>query len=238
VFDTTPESSTTKGPSPDLRRLSVAEPLLRLRGRNSTKADVVRYRLDGVDVAVKDYGRRAFVMRHSIGRLLTRREEAAYRAARGEPGLPDFFGRVGPFSLAFRWVEGRTLADLRGTALDASLFDRLEGIVERLHGLGVALGDLHHRDVLVGEGGTVHVVDLATALVLGERPSRLRRALFAHLATRDRVSLARLRARYTGRDDEKAVAEVGGAAAAWHARGRRLRRLWDRLRGRRAGSRS
>ena len=103
-----------------------------------------------------------------------------------------------------------------------------------LHARGVAAGDLHHRDVLVGPGRSVHLVDLATALVLGRRPSYLRRAAFSRLAAQDLVALARMRARWTGRDEEEAIAAVGKEAAAWYARGRRLRRIWDRLRGRRA----
>jgi hypothetical protein len=238
VFETTRESSTQPSPSLDLGRLVHARRLLRLKGRNWTKADVVRYELDGIGIAVKDYGERAFLVRHSIGRVLIRREETAYRAAGGEPGLPDCFGCIGPCALAVRWIEGRTLADLRGETVDASVFDRLDGIVERLHARGVALGDLHHRDVIVGASGSVHIVDLATALVLGGRPRRFRRALFARLAARDRVALARLRARFTGRDEAAAVAEAGATAAAWHTRGRKLRRIWDRLRGRGAGAKS
>jgi hypothetical protein len=233
VFETVTESSTPPSPGVDPRRLAATAPLVRLTGRNWTKADVLRYRLDGRDIAVKDYAARPFLVRQTIGRLLTRHEQAAYRAARGLPGLPDCYGRVGACALALRWVEGRPLADLRGEPLDDALFDRVATILARLHDRGIALGDLHHRDVLVGRDGSVHVVDLATALVLGARPGRLRRAVFARLRDQDLVALARLRARWTGRDEDEAVAAVGSAAAAWHARGRRLRRLWDRLRGRR-----
>jgi hypothetical protein len=42
-----------------------------------------------------------------------------------------------------------------------------------------------------------------------------------------------MRARFTGGDVAAAVAAVGPSAAAWHARGRRLKALLDRLRGKR-----
>jgi hypothetical protein len=213
--------------------LAAATPSGRIEGRNWTKADVLRYRLDGLDIAVKDYGARSFLVRHTLGRLFTRREQAAYRAARGLLGLADCYGRVGPFAIALRWIDGRTLAELRDEPFDDAFFDRIAAILAGFHERGVALGDLHHRDVLVGADGSVHVVDLATALTLGDRPGRIRRAAFARLRDQDLVALARIRARWTGREEAEEVAAVGSKAAAWHARERRLRRVWDRLRGRR-----
>ncbi len=204
-----------------------------LPGRNWTKADVRFYRIGATGVAVKDYGARPFPVRQTIGRLLTSREAAAYRAAGGLEGLPRCLGRLGPWTLALEWLEGRTLAELRGEPLDDAFFDGIGAVLRRLHERGIAMGDLHHRDVLVGPDGSVRLVDLATSWVLGERPGRLRRAVFERLAAQDLVALARLRARWTGRDETEAIAAVGSDAAARYARWRRMRRAWDRLRGRR-----
>jgi hypothetical protein len=233
VFLTVSKSSTSNPSGVDARRLAGIAPMARHAGRNWTKADVLHYRLDGADIALKDYGARSFLVRHTIGRLLTRRELAAYEAARGLPGLPECLGRIGPWAIALEWIEGRTLADLSREPLDDAFFDGVATILAGLHDRGIALGDLHHRDVLVGPDRDAHVVDLATTLLLGGRPGRLRRALFARLKDQDLVALARLRARWTGRNEDEAVAAVGERAATWHARGRRLRRVWDRLRGRR-----
>jgi hypothetical protein len=105
--------------------------------------------------------------------------------------------------------------------------------VAAIHARGIALGDLHIGDVLVGRDGSIHLVDLATAWVAGEGASRVRRAIFRRLADLDRVAVARMRARWTGGDVAAAPETVGASAAAWHGRGRRLKRFWDRLRGRR-----
>ena len=56
---------------------------------------------------------------------------------------------------------------------------------------------------------------------------RLRRRLFERMREQDEVSLLRLRARFTGGDPDKAVAALGGSAAAWYRRGRRAKR-WAR----------
>ena len=231
VQRTAGESSTADPRLPALAALRTRPPLRLLPGRNATKADVSQHRAGAVAIALKDYGRRPFLIRHTIGRLLVARESRALRALEGVHGVPAFLGRLGPDALATGWVEGATLAELAGRELDPSVFDRLDDVLARVHARGVALGDLHHRDVIVGPGGEVVVVDLATAWALGPRPGRLRRAIFRRLAELDRLAAARMRARFLRGDPDEAVRSIGGPAARWHRRGRRLKALWDRLRG-------
>ncbi len=220
-------------PGLDPRALRDASPLRRIPGRNLSKADVVVYRVHGADVAVKDYGSRPFVVRNSIGRFFIRRESAAYRAAAGVAGLPPFLGRVGPFALATAWIDASPLSSFSGRTIDPKVFDRLSAILETMHQRGIALSDLHHRDVLVGGDGTVHLVDLATAWIADGFPAPLRRAVFRTLRDMDRVALARMRARFTGTDEALAVRDsVGSASATRYRLGRRIKQLWDRLRGR------
>jgi hypothetical protein len=227
----TPRSPQASGADPE--RLLERPPDLRLPGRNRTKAEILVYRLADRPLALKDYSSQPLLLRQTLGRWLCRREAAAYRAARDVAGLPRCLGRVGRFALALEWIDGaRTLAEIGSGAVDPAVFERLERVVQRLHERGVALGDLHHRDVLVSAGSAVHVVDLATAWVLGPRPGVLRRRAFRRLCERDRIATARLRARYTGGDPEAAIDAIGGRAAARYRRGRRLKRLWNRLRGR------
>lgn len=215
----------------DPASLSQAEPIRRIVGRNRSKADLLFYELDGERVAVKTYAPRSFVVRNTLGRWLIRRETAAYEAAEGVNALPTFLGCLGPYALATRWVDAEPLRDRTGARVDEALFDRLGAVLDELHGRGVALADLHHRDVLLGADDTLYIVDLATAWVLGRRPGPIRRRLFQRFCESDRVNLARMRARFSGGDVDAAVASVSPAAAAWHRRGRRTKSFWDRLRG-------
>lgn len=186
--------------------------------------------LDGRRIAVKDYAPRPLWVRSTIGRFMTARETAAYRAAAGVEGLPAFYGRLDACALAIAWIDAKPLSALAGP-LPASVFDALDRIVAALHARGIALGDLHHRDVLVGSDGSVHVVDLATAWILGDRPGSWRRRVFERLSGNDLVSAARLRARFTGIPESVALATVPPDAIRWHARGRRWKARWDRWRG-------
>jgi hypothetical protein len=184
-------------------------------------------------IAVKHYGARPFLARHTLGRLLVGRECRAYERAGSAPGLAPFLGRLGPFTLATGWIDAVPLADLPGGAASPETFDRLDAVIAGLHLRGVAMSDLHHRDVLVAKDGSVHVVDLAVAYVLGPRPGPLRRRLFERLSAQDRLAAARMRARFTGRSEDEALAEIDPAARRLWGAGRRIKAFWDRLRGKR-----
>lgn len=203
-----------------------------LRGRNRTKADVVLATEGGRAVAIKDYAPRPWIVRATLGRWSIAREARAYRALAGIAGVPELIGRRGPYALVIARAPGRTLADLGERGVAAEVFDRLDDILAAIHARGVALGDLHHRDVLVAADGTVHVVDLATAWVRGSAPWS--RALFERLRDNDLVSAARLRARFTGGDERAALLAAGPRAASWRRRGRAIRAALDRARGRRS----
>jgi len=217
----------------DLEALERQEPLRRIPGRNSTKADILVYRHGTLQVALKDYRPRPWWVRVGIGRALVSRETAAYKAAHRIEGVARFLGRLGPLCLATEWVDGRPLREWTGNPLPVGVFERLRATLDRLHDAGIALGDVHHRDVLVDDHGGVTLVDLATAVTLGERPGRMRSRLFRRLRLQDEISYARLKARFSGEDPELAVLALGPEAAKAHARGRRLKRGIKKLRGRR-----
>jgi len=215
----------------DLERLRRSEPSRRIPPRNRTKADVLVYTFRETTLALKDYSTRPWVVRNTLGRYLVRRECVAYRAAGEMDGLPRFLGRVDPFALATAWIDARPLAHCSRQEIPADTFDRLASIVDSIHRRGVALADLHHRDVLVGAHGSVHIVDLATAWTLGARPGRLRRAIFERLCDQDRIAVARMRARFRGEDEQDAIDAVGERAAARYRRARRLKAAFGRMRG-------
>jgi hypothetical protein len=226
------ESSTSAhGVSLDPAWYAARTPTRVLRGRNLSKADILVYECGAGRVALKDYGRRPFLVRHTLGRWFTRREVAAYLAADGIPGIARCHGAVGPYALALGWVDATPLARLPADAAREPLFAAVESIVAALHARGIALGDVHHRDVLVAGDGAPHLVDFATAWVAGPSAGPLRRAVFRWLRDVDRVAVARMRARWTGADERAEVlAAAGRRAAGRHAFGRRIKRAWDALR--------
>jgi len=216
----------------DLDQLDRQQPLRRIRGRNNTKADILVYRHGTLQIALKDYRRRPWWVRLIVGRLMTRRETAAYCAAGDIPGLARFLGRLGPVSLATEWVESRSLGQLREQVVHPHVFERLHELLGRLHDAGIALSDLHLSDVLVDSDNRVTLVDLATAFTLGKRPGPFRLRLFRRLVMQDEISFARLRAHLRKENAEAAVRSLGPGAARINRRSRWLKKWLDRARGR------
>jgi hypothetical protein len=216
----------------DLERLRRSEPSKRIPPRNRTKADILVYPFRDASLALKDYSARPWLVRNTLGRYLLRRETAAYRAVGDVDGLPRFLGRVHPFALATAWIDARPLARCSEQEIPPGFFDDLEAVTESIHRRGIALADLHDRDVLLGRTGSAHIVDLAAAWTLGTRPGRVRRAIFEWLCDQDRIAVARMRARFGGGNEQDAIDSVGERAAARYRRARRLKAAFDRMRGR------
>ncbi len=223
----------TTSADPPLRPAEVhALPLVRhLPGRNRTKAELLVYRRAEGDLALKSYSARPWPIRNTLGRLLIRREMRAYAAVAGLAGLPRFLGRVGPLAFAVEWFDAPPLSEFADGTVEPERFDKLENTLAGLHRRGVALVDLNYRDLLIAADGSVYIVDLAMACVLGKRPGRVRRRLFDHFCAADRFALARLRARFAGEDPAAAIEAADPRVLTWHRRARRLKWRWDRLRG-------
>ena len=161
-------------------------------GRNFTKADVYRVEIDDRVYAAKDYRRCHPLVRLTIGRWSLRREERAYRALDGLPGIPRCAGRLDPLVLVTRLVEGTSLSDWgAGRPLPENFFARLKELLDGVHSRGVVQGDLHHRDVLVGDDGRPWLVDFSTSLIGGPRGG-----LWRLLARLDRRSVLKLQERF------------------------------------------
>lgn len=133
---------------------------------------------DGLAV-VKDFAPRPPWTRHTIGRLLIRREAAVYRALEGVPGVPRLLGRVDGLALALEYRPGEVLGRGLAGRLPAGFLDELRQSVAAMHARGVVHLDLRHRsNVLAGDDGHPVLLDFASALRLRPR-GRLARWLGA-----------------------------------------------------------
>ncbi|HXV74689.1 MAG TPA: hypothetical protein VD788_00090 [Candidatus Polarisedimenticolaceae bacterium] len=224
------KGSTATPPAVPAGRLRHAPVTRRIPGRNYTKGEITLRTLDGKRFAVKDYRPRPFLMRQTLGRYLVGRECRAYHAAGRIDGLARYAGRVDRFALATEWVEGRTLNGFAPGAQPADLFERLAGLLRALHERGVALADLHRRDVIVGPRGELTVVDLAAAWMLKPGAARAARAAFVRLCCQDEIALARMRAHYHGEDEAAVLAALDPAAVARYRRARAVKSFVDRVR--------
>ena len=162
-----------------------------------TKADVYLLEAEGRRYAVKDFRCRPLLVRATVGRWSMRREQRAYDALRNVPGVPELVSRPHPLVLVIAFVDGPSLAAWeRGRSLPDGFFGGLKALLAAVHDRGVVQGDLHHRDVLVGEDGKPWLVDFSTSMVGGPGGGPLRRRMWKLLAGNDRRSVLKLQERF------------------------------------------
>lgn len=146
----------------------------------------------GGRAVVKDFRPCPWFWRFTYGRLVLRREVAAYGRLEGVPGVPRFLGRVDADAFALEWVPGRDLGKCPKGSLKPATFERLMATVEEMHGRGVVHLDLRQRrNVLVDDAGVPRIIDFSSAMVLRPGGWRMRR-----LATVDRSGVLKYKRRF------------------------------------------
>jgi len=162
--------------------------------RNLSKADLrFETREGGRMVAVKDYSMRKGLLKF-YGRLTLRNEARAYARLSGISGIPACPGLRTPDVLEIEYIQGSPLGSLKPGRVHASVFERLERLVQAMHDRGVANSDVHRANVLVTRNNEVYLIDFAHAWIARDpaRPGILTR-LFMDL---DRHACERMKARY------------------------------------------
>lgn len=212
----------------DRATLKAAPTRLLSRARNWTKADVYAFDHAGREVVIKDFAARPWLARQTLGRWFAGREARVYGALDGVVGVPRYLGRPDPFCFAIEKIEGTRLREMKRRTVDPALFDRLGETLREIHRRGVALSDLHHRNVLVTAEGPF-LLDLAMGVRRRGGAHLLARLLYRIFRRLDRVALLRMKRRYVGRlsaEEESFLTEHGGI----HRLGRRLKSVLDAAR--------
>lgn len=194
-----------------LRALGAGDPPLEieLEGRRFARIEIfkhdswaatARYAC-GADVVVCKFNRTQSIFGFPmgwLGRMLARRESAAFARLAGVAGIPAARGPVraeGKVLLnasAHDYVPGRPLS--REDVPADGFFPALRELLSAIHARGGAYVDLHKREnIVVGDDGRPHLVDFQVGLLLpaGGWRSRLFRPLLAALQRMDRFNLAK-----------------------------------------------
>jgi RIO-like serine/threonine protein kinase len=143
-------------------------------------AHVYRYRDKRRDLVVKDFSHCPWWFRLTLGRFYVRRECLMLRLLQGVRGVAGEVRRLGPFSLAYEFVEGQSLAGLadENARLPPEFFGRWYALVMAMHARGVVHLDMRNLgNILLGADGYPHVIDFQSALRLRSLPKFARRLL-------------------------------------------------------------
>ena len=186
-------------PDPELRPGALPEPWSRLDWRplapvrNRTKSRLFWAHDGERRVVCKDGSRLSHIRPFGLYRRHTLQREAdILERLSGVAGVPGLLARWRS-GLVMEFVPGRMLSSWPRGSVPAAAFDRLERLVEDIHARGVAIGDLHRRNILVADDGDVHLVDYEVAF---DARSRLGRFVARRLMSLDRYACVRQRARF------------------------------------------
>jgi serine/threonine protein kinase len=164
--------------------------------RNWSKADV--YAIEwpqgsGQKVVVKDLKNKPLWFRISIGRAFLAREWKALQALQGLEGITKTVGRPDADAFVIEFCEGRKAVHFPRRSLGADVINRAENILQAAHARGVTHGDLHNDNILVHDDGSVTLIDWATAICFGAKPSGLKAFTFSEWRAIDERSIAKLK---------------------------------------------
>ena len=167
-----------------------------MQPRNKSKGSVrIEERADR-KIVIKDYGGVANPLVRLYGVMTLRNEARAYKRLAGLPGIPACPGMTQAGTLELDFVPGRHLGLFKRRSVPEHIFEKLAGILQDMHGRGVANMDLHRSNVLVSDDGDVHVIDFAHA-VIARDPQHP--GIIARLAMQlDRYAFSRMKARFVG----------------------------------------
>ncbi|MBM4384270.1 MAG: hypothetical protein FJ091_13020 [Deltaproteobacteria bacterium] len=155
--------------------------------------DVSSWELGGARAVVKDFAPRSALVRATLGRWITRREQRAWRALAGHAAVPRYVGAVDALAFAVEHRAGAKLSRSVARETPPEFFARLEAAVAEMHACGVVHLDLRHQgNVLVGEDGAPVLLDFGSALVFAPG-SLFARVAVALLGWIDRSAVAKWR---------------------------------------------
>jgi len=184
-----------------------------------SRARIHRQRIEERDVIVKDFGSGSYLFRRWIGPYLLDREERAYRALAGVPGIPRAVRRLSREALAIEHIAGEVVGKASAGALGREFFARLDETVHEMHRRGVVHLDLQQkRNILVGPGGRPYLVDFASSFLL-DRGWIRQHLLLPLLARVDRMAILKFMGKY-------APELLDDASRASLRRQRFVARLW------------
>lgn len=158
----------------------------------------------GAQLCIKDFSGCNTLVRNTLGRWIVNREASILEALKDIPGVPAMISVIEGPALVMNRVDAsvlprphRCVADCGTCAKDNGLspdfFSGAFNLLARLHERGVAHGDIHNTNLLLHRDGQASLIDFASALLLSNKVSAMKRWAWRTLARIDRISLLNLR---------------------------------------------
>ena len=187
-----------------------------LREGRWANAQVFRVEAAGRVWVVKDFSRRAFWVRFTIGRFLLRRELRALRRLGGIDGVPQRAFRIDGDAIAAEFIPGTTLGHVAPEQMTVAFFTQMERLLNDVHARGIVHLDTRGTgNMLCRPDGTPALIDFQASLDTRWMPATWRRWL-------DDLDMTGVYKKWLRHDPDS----LGPARRELYERMTRRRRLW------------
>lgn len=187
-----------------------------LRDGRWANAQVFRVEAAGREWVVKDFSRRAFWVRYTIGRFLLRRELRALQRLDGIDGVPQRAFRIDGDAIAAEFIPGTTLGQVAAEQMTAPFFVALERLLNDVHARGIVHLDTRGTgNMLLRPDGRPALIDFQASLDTRRMPVAWRRWL-------DDLDMTGVYKKWLQRDPDS----MGPVRRELYERMTRRRRLW------------
>jgi hypothetical protein len=203
--------------STPLDRAALANmPTRLLRDGRWANAQVFRVEAAGRSWVVKDFSRRAFWVRCTIGRFLLRRELRALQRLGDIDGVPQRAFRIDGDAIAAEFIPGTTLGQVSPEQMTTAFFTQLEGLLNDVHSRGIVHLDTRGTgNMLCRPDGKPALIDFQASLDTRWMPASWRRWL-------DDLDMTGVYKKWLRHDPDS----MGIARRELYERMTRRRRLW------------
>jgi predicted Ser/Thr protein kinase len=211
-----PPTDSTDASLPLDRAALAGAPTKLLRDGRWANAQVFRVEAAGREWVVKDFSRRAFWVRCTIGRFLLRRELRALQRLDGIDGVPQRAFRIDGDAIAAEFIPGTTLGQAAPEQMTTPFFIALERLLNDVHARGIVHLDTRGTgNMLLRPDGRPALIDFQASLDTRWMPDSWRRWL-------DDLDMTGVYKKWLQRDPES----MGPARRELYERMTRRRRLW------------
>jgi tRNA A-37 threonylcarbamoyl transferase component Bud32 len=144
-------------------------------------ADIYRVNRSGKTMIYKGFDNRSFLVRWTIGTLLTQHEVRNLQRLSELDGVPGDVQSCGPpYALCSQYVQGITLGDrhIKEKRLPLSYFLEAERLLAEIHERGVVHLDLRKaNNWMINQAGKPVIIDFQSAVDISHMPALLRKKL-------------------------------------------------------------
>lgn len=129
-----------------------------------------------------------------LGPLLAQREQRALRRLGNLQGIPDLLAPVDRYSFVMAWLPGTPVLKAHRQVDWSDFFRRLEALIQQMHHLGIAHGDLRSPgNTLVDDQDCPALVDFVASVGEGHRFNIVKRWFFRRMCEVDKGAILKLK---------------------------------------------